>query len=182
MSLALIFVAACDTNNEDFEFVQVAKPILMSKSAFRSSVDISAPKGIEEVGKIYAYKNYIFVGDTNNGIQIIDNSNPSNPKAIKYIKIPGNEDISVKDDILYADSATDLLVFDISDINSIKLEGRLEDVFRVYDYNIPVEAEVVDFDKFDYNNDVIVGWTITTERRKKRDDDILINVDRKSVV
>ena len=64
---------------------------------------------------------YIFVNDVNKGIHIIDNTNPVIPKAFAYIKIPGNEDISVKDDFLYADSASDLLVFDISNINAINL-------------------------------------------------------------
>lgn len=169
--LSLIFVMglSCDTNDEDYEFVQVATPQLMSKSAFRNSVDIIAPQTIEEVGKIYAYKNYIFVSDVNKGVHIIDNTNPAIPKAIKYIKILGNEDISVKDDFLYADSATDLLVFDISNINEVSLVERLEDVFDIYDYNIPVEAQYTDFINVDFDTDIIVGWTLVTERRKKLD-------------
>ncbi len=171
--LSLVFIGAlsCDKNDDDdYEFVQVATPQLMSKSAFRSSVEVSVPKTIEEPGKIYVYQDYIFVGDVDSGIHIIDNSNPELPKAIKFIEIPGNEDISVKDNFLYADSATDLVVFDISDINNVSFVERLEDVFNVYDYNIPVEAEDVDFGKFDFEEDIIVGWTLTTERRKKVDD------------
>lgn len=158
---------SCDKNDLEYEFVQVATPNLMSKSAFRNSVKVTAPQPIEEAGKIYAYKDYIFVNDVNKGVHIIDNSNPESPQAISYIDVPGNEDVSVKDDYLYADSATDLVVFDISDINNISLVERLEDVFEIYNYNIPVNAEIVDFDKFNYESDIIVGWTVTTERRKK---------------
>ena len=169
LSLVFISIWSCDKNDIDYELVQVAIPELMTKADFRSSVAITVPKNIEEVGKIYAYKNYIFVSDVNKGVHIIDNSNPALPKTIKYIKIPGNEDISVKDDFLYADSATDLVVFDISDINSISLVERLKDVFNIYDYNVPLEAEVVDYNKIDFENNIIVGWTVTTERRKKVD-------------
>ena len=174
--LPLIFfvVFSCDNNDDDYEFVQVATPELMSKTAFRSSVEITVPKTIEEPGKIYVYNNYIFVGDVDSGIHIIDNSNPEAPQAIKYIEIPGNEDISVKDNFLYADSATDLVVFDISDINNVSVVERLEDVFNVYDYDIPVEADDVDYGKFDFEEDIIVGWTLTTKRRKKVDRDDLI--------
>ena len=170
VSLVFIGALSCDKNDDaDYEFVQVATPQLMSKTAFRSSVEVIAPKTIEEPGKIYVYQDYIFVGDVHSGIHIIDNSDPKSPKAIKFIQIPGNEDISVKDNFLYADSATDLVVFDISDINNVSIIERLEDVFNVYNYDIPVEAEAVDYGKFDFDDDIIVGWTLTTERRKKVD-------------
>lgn len=176
--LSLIFVMAlsCDKNDDtDYEFVQVATPQLMSKTAFRSAVEVKVPKTIEEPGKIYVYQDYIFVGDVDSGIHVIDNSNPESPKAIKFIEIPGNEDISVKDNFLYADSATDLVVFDISDINNVSIVERLEDVFNVYDYDIPIEADDVDYGKFDFEEDIIVGWTLTTERRKKIDNANLID-------
>ncbi|MDO5978272.1 LVIVD repeat-containing protein [Flavivirga spongiicola] len=173
--LLLFFISiwSCDKKDLNFELVQVAIPELMTKADFRSSVAITVPEKIEETGKIYAYKNYIFVSDVNKGVHVIDNSNPELPKAIKFIKIPGNEDISVKDDFLYADSATDLVVFDISDINSIAFVERLNDVFSIYDYDIPIEAQAVDYGKVDLENNIIVGWTVTTERRKKIDNQFI---------
>jgi len=178
VSLVFIGALSCDKNDDaDYEFVQVATPQLMSKTAFRSSVEVIAPKTIEEPGKIYVYQDYIFVGDVHSGIHIIDNSDPKSPKAIKFIQIPGNEDISVKDNFLYADSATDLVVFDISDINNVSIIEQLEDVFNVYNYDIPVEAEAVDYGKFDFDDDIIVGWTLTTERRKKVDNTMDIALD-----
>ena len=178
VSLVFIGALSCDKNDDaDYEFVQVATPQLMSKTAFRSSVEVIAPKTIEEPGKIYVYQDYIFVSDVDSGIHIIDNSDPKSPKAIKFIEIPGNEDISVKDNFLYADSATDLVIFDISDINNVSIIERLEDVFNVYNYDIPVEAEAVDYGKFDFDDDIIVGWTLTTERRKKVDNTMDIALD-----
>ena len=178
VSLVFIGALSCDKNDDaDYEFVQVATPQLMSKTAFRSSVEVIAPKTIEEPGKIYVYQDYIFVSDVHSGIHIIDNSDPKSPKAIKFIQIPGNEDISVKDNFLYADSATDLVIFDISDINNVSIIEQLEDVFNVYNYDIPVEAEAVDYGKFDFDDDIIVGWTLTTERRKKVDNTMDIALD-----
>ena len=171
LSLVFIIALSCDKNDDDdYEFVQVATPQLMSKTAFRGSVDIVAPKTIEEPGKIYVYQNYIFVGDVDSGIHIIDNTNPELPVAITFIEIPGNEDISVKNNFLYADSATDLVVFDISDINNVSIVERLEDVFNVYGYDIPIESDTVEYGDYDYEEDIIVGWTLTTERRKKVDE------------
>lgn len=178
LTLIFISIVSCDKDDTDYEFVTVATPELMSKSVFRNSVEVVVPKNIEEAGKIYTYSNYIFISDVNKGIHIIDNTNPKLPKPIKYIVIPGNEDISVRDNFLYADSATDLLVFDISDINEVHLVERLEDVFTIYNYQIPVEAQAVDYSNFDYENHIIVGWTTKLERRKVVDEssiDIVFN-------
>lgn len=168
-------IFSCDTDDSDYEFVMVATPELMSKSEFRKSVAVSSAKDIQEAGKIYVYNDYIFVNDVQ-GIHIIDNTNPRFPEKIKFITIPGNEDISVKDNYLFADSATDLLVFDISNINMIKEIERLEDVFSVYDIQIPIEAETTDYGKYNYEEDIIVGWTVKQERRKKMDDNMMIDM------
>lgn len=170
--IALTAMFSCDNDESDYELVMVATPELMSKSEFRKSIDVTSAKNIQEPGKIYVYGNYIFVNDID-GIHIIDNSNPRLPKKIKFISIPGNEDISIKDNYLYADSATDLVVFDISNINMINELERLEDVFNVYDFQIPIEAEAVDYNKYNYEEDIIVGWTLKRERRKKIDDRLI---------
>ncbi|MGC6431699.1 MAG: LVIVD repeat-containing protein [Jejuia sp.] len=169
LGLALLFtIFSCDKNN--MELVTIASPEIMSKSDFRKAVEIKSAQSIEESGKIYAYNDYIFVGDKNKGLHIIDNTNPKSPQPITFIKIPGNEDISVKNDFLYADSATDLIVFDISDINNIQLVERLEDVFDVYDYQIPLEADRVEWSNFNYETDIVTGWTLKNEYREKLDD------------
>lgn len=168
--LLVITIFSCDNEDTEYELITVATPEVMSKSGFRKSVDIIAPQRIKEPGKIYAYDDYIFVNDVNEGVYIIDNSNPRFPKAIKYLKIPGNEDVSVKNNFLYADSATYLVVFDISDINNITLKERLEDVFEVYNYRRPIEAQAVNYVDYNYETDIIVGWTLKQERREKLDD------------
>jgi hypothetical protein len=69
------------------------------------------------------------VNDFQRGVHIIDNSNPANPVKKGFIKILGNVDIEIKDNFLYADSYMDLVVFDISNLNAIKIEARLKNVF-----------------------------------------------------
>ena len=171
-NLAFILVVLCfwscnTTDDNQFETITVAVPQTMSKAEFRSSVVIEAPKPILNVGKIYAYQNYIFINEKFKGVHIIDNSNPSLPKKIAFIYIPGNEDISVKNDILFADSAVDLVVLDISDINTISEVNRLQDVFSVYDYQIPSEANEADFSNVNFNTDIIVGWNLVQEQRER---------------
>lgn len=171
-----LFIVSCDNDDDDYETVTVAKPEFVSKLEFRKMVDVSAPQSIKKAGKIYAYGNYIFVNDVDRGVHVIDNSKPEQPKAIKFIEIPGNEDISIKANYLYADSATDLVVFNISDINNITLVERLKDVFEVYNYRIPEEAVATDYGEFNWETDIILGWELKQERREKVDERIFIDV------
>lgn len=142
----------------------VAKPLKMSIEEFKNSVSVVAPLPIEESGKIYAYKDYVFVNDKYRGVHVIDNTDPNTPKKISFIKIAGNVDISIKDDYLYADSLTDLMVLDISDINNITIANRLENVLRD-NVVFPVEADFFDWENIDYEKEVIIGWETVTERR-----------------
>lgn len=162
--LLITCVFSCKTDDAQYQQVNVAIPILMEKSQFRSSVEILSPQIIEQAGKIYSYENYIFINDEFKGIHIIDNSNPSTPIKISYIKLPGTIDISIKNNYLYADSATDLVVFDMSNINNIQIVERLEDVFSIYNYQIPIEADYADYSSYNYDDNIIIGWEVVEKQ------------------
>lgn len=162
--ISLVFTSCEKNDNSKYNDYLVARPLKISKIEFRNGVDIIAPRPIEESGKIYAYKDYIFVNDKYRGVHVIDNSNPNNPNKIAFIKIAGNVDISVKDDYLYADSITDLMVLNIADINNISIVNRLENVLRD---NVvwPSGADFFENTDIDYENEIIIGWETVTERR-----------------
>lgn len=142
----------------------VARPLTISLEEFKNGVDVIVPQPINESGKIYAYENYIFINDKYKGVHVIDNSDPSSPTKVAFIKIAGNVDISVKNNFLYADSLTDLVVLDISDINNIEIVNRLENVLR--DNVIwPVEADIFEYGDWYGDDKVLIGWEVKTERR-----------------
>lgn len=161
---SLSFISCEKIDDSKYADYLIARPLTISKAEFKTSVDIISPLPIKESGKIYAYQDYIFVNDRYRGVHVIDNSNPNSPKKISFIKIAGNVDISIKDDYLYADSLMDLIVLDISDINSIKIVNRLENVLRD---NVVWPAGVDFFESvnIDYENEILLGWETVTERR-----------------
>ncbi|AYN69114.1 hypothetical protein D1013_17870 [Euzebyella marina] len=148
----------------------VAVPLTSDLRQFKEeAIDISEPEPIQQSGKIYAYKNFVFVNDVYRGFHIIDNSDPSAPENVGFIKLEGNNDISVKDDRLYADSYGDLVIFDISDIENIPAAKRIENAIYQqfwctvgFDVDWP-EADLYDYSEFDVNNEAIVGWEVKRE-------------------
>jgi hypothetical protein len=95
----------------------------------RSEPEIQAAMPLKHPGKVYLMDDYLFIVEKGEGVHIIDNKNPANPKAIRFIRIAGNWDIAAKGSHLYTDSYADLLVFDISNPNEPKLKNRVNDVW-----------------------------------------------------
>lgn len=166
LCINFLLIASCtnDDSNDGYKEYLVARPILMDQAEFTNSVSVIAPRPVDESGKVYTYGDYIFVNDKYRGVHVIDNRNPSQPVKISFIKIPGNVDISVKDNYLFADSLMDLVVIDISNIDQIEQINRLQNVL----YNnviFPFEADLVEYEDYNYGSEIIVGWETVTERR-----------------
>ena len=112
---------------------KIYTPVYKSLSQVRAEMKSTMPKPIKSPGKIYLFGNYIFMNETDKGIHVIDNSNPSSPSRIGYINIPGNLDLAVKGSYLYADSYSDLVVFDISNPVNVTPVKFMNNVFKESD-------------------------------------------------
>jgi len=168
--VVMLSVFSCDNDDGRYGEYLVARPVLMDAIAFKAeAIDIERPTAIVSSGKIYAYKDYIFVNDVDRGFHVINNQNPSSPKSIAFIKLEGNYDISIKDDKLFADSYGDLVIFDISVITDIKLSNRI--VNAIYNNDVWLanmdfpQADIYDYSDIDHNKDIVIGWEVNTERR-----------------
>lgn len=105
-------------------------PIYKTVDEIHSGEVVSeGPRTLCQPGKLYYYNDFLFVNEGREGVHVIDNTVPSNPRNIAFISIPGSEDIAIKDGRLLANSYTDLLSINIDDIHNAKLEKRTESVF-----------------------------------------------------
>ena len=104
-------------------------PVYKTAVEVRANIKSNEPRKMENTGKIYIYGRYIFLNEMDRGIHIIDNSNPASPQNIAFVDIPGNIDMAVKGNTLYADAFTDLVVLDISNPLNVKLKKVVESVF-----------------------------------------------------
>ncbi|RMG66994.1 MAG: hypothetical protein D6722_13975 [Bacteroidetes bacterium] len=105
------------------------EPVYMSYSDLRSSIGNEDARPLEQPGKLYFKDAYIFVSEVDEGIHVIDNSDPSNPQPLTFIRIPGNRDLAIKGNVLYADSYIDLVALDISDPTAVTELSRTANVF-----------------------------------------------------
>jgi hypothetical protein len=105
-------------------------PFQIGMEQVRAGILTESPQDLVKPGKIYAYDNYLIINEVKKGLHIIDNSNPSSPVKLSFLKIPGVIDMAVRDNVLYADSYTDLVALDISNPKSIKEVGRVKNMFN----------------------------------------------------
>lgn len=132
MCLQLTNCNTDDVSNELLDPVAVTVPVIKSKSEIRNSIQVKAAQPTNSDGKIYVYNDLLFYIAQNSGIHIFNNQNPENPQNIIFIQLEGVHDISVKNDILYADNFMDLVVFDISNVSDIQLVNVEEDMLLYY--------------------------------------------------
>jgi hypothetical protein len=105
------------------------KPIYKSLTQVRADMKSGQSEPLKNTGKLYLYGQYVFLNEIGAGIHVIDNSNPAQPKNISFIKVPGNMDLAVKDNYLYADSYSDLVVFDVANPANITAKKFVNNVF-----------------------------------------------------
>lgn len=129
LCIPLIFTACEDQRIQTVTRTEY-EPVYMTEQEFKNAAQLEEPRELKKPGKIYLHKGYLFVNEVNKGVHIIDNRNPSSPSKVAFINIPANKDIAVRGDLLYADSHSDLVVFDISDMQNAELIARKEGVFE----------------------------------------------------
>ena len=113
-------------------------------NVFRSEIKWQAAKPIKQNGKIVAYQHFLFIIEPNEGIHVYDNADNTAPVALGFLSIPGNSDLIIKDDVLYADSYTDLVKIGIEDGNAVEI-GRIELTFEQA-FELNSEGIIMEYD------------------------------------
>jgi hypothetical protein len=95
-----------------------------------SAVKIESAQPLRTTGKIYMYGQYILVNEKYKGIHVIDNSNPAAPQNIAFLHIDGCIDMAMRNEILYADNAIDLIALKTTDnFASVQVTQRIKGIF-----------------------------------------------------
>jgi len=125
----LVFAVFTGCKKDEYEMIKIVKMISVQQMR---ALPVGMTKAIpaKKTGKIYIYNDYLFINEPNEGIHIYNNVNPGAPINVGFLQIPGNVDLAIHNNILYADNFIDLLTFDISNMNNIKQVKRVTDVFN----------------------------------------------------
>lgn len=158
---ACLMLASCvkDKCTRTYTFYQ---PVYKTSAEVRANIKSNAARPVERPGKLFILGNYIFLNEIDRGIHIIDNTNPATPKNVAFIDIPGNVDVAVKGNTLYADSYIDLVTIDITNPLQVSVKKFIDNAFPFRRYSNGFVAD---------SGKVIVDWvrkdtTVTVECEK----------------
>lgn len=156
---SVIFTLTLIQSCQDETYVRYTanSPVYMSYSDLRNAVKTVEPQPLENPGKIYFKDNYIYINEYMKGIHVYDNSNPADPKQVSFIEIPGNVDMAIRKNFLYADSYIDLVVMDISDLKNPKEIDREDSIFE---YTLPKYDEDYELAQIDQKKGVVIDWEV----------------------
>lgn len=123
----LILVTGCTTRLVQ-RTVTYYEPVYLSWEDLRSSVNAGPAREIGKTGKIYLKDGWIFMSEPDLGIHIIDNKDPARPRQHAFLNIPGNKDMAILGNTLYADSYIDLVSIDIG---TLFVDGKAHVLNRI---------------------------------------------------
>ena len=129
LTLPLGYLTGCTDKCEETRTFRRYVPVTFTLREIREGVRTEAARTLQKPGKIYTKGGYLFINELKEGIHLIDNRNPSAPQLVAFLRIPGNGDMAVRNNILYADSYMDLVAFDISDPANPREVSRVQSVF-----------------------------------------------------
>ncbi|WP_205513339.1 LVIVD repeat-containing protein [Longitalea arenae] len=126
--ILITFFSNCDKEKATRTYTWY-EPVYKTLTEVRAEMKSGPAHALKNPGKIYMYGKYIFLNEQNEGIHIIDNSQPTAPRRISFIPIPGNVDLAVNGTTLYADAYSDLVTFDISNPQAVVAKKFTTDAF-----------------------------------------------------
>ena len=170
-----LLLASCslfkDEIVDDRELVDVAYfvPQYETTAQLAAKVTVESAKDYAEAGKIVTYQNYIFINKPNEGVHVVDNSNPADPVNLHFINIPGSLDLTIIDNHLYSDMFSALVVFNISDVTQPDLieDFTVEEVFYYNPYRTLDTASRLEesytytqYESIDESRGIVTGWEV----------------------
>jgi hypothetical protein len=155
ITLVLFFFSSCE--DKRYQTYMANVPVYMTYDELRASFEVSGIRELEKPGKIYFKDQFMYINEYREGIHIVDLSDPASPQQKAFIHIPGNVDMAIRNNILYADSFVDLVLIDISDpLNPAEIK-RIEDLFE---YLIPPYEYEYPLDEIDQEKGVILEFKV----------------------
>lgn len=118
-------------------------------------IKVEEAKQIVSPGKIFTYNQFLVVNIHNEGFHVIDNSNPRIPRHLFFIRVPGSNDVAIKDGMIFSDNYSDIVAFRITEEGDVEVVERISDVMN--NQLFPPRRNVY-FECVDPEKGIVIDW------------------------
>lgn len=164
--LLLLLLNACDRKPSlGTETREAWVPVYSTETASLKLISAGPARPTVNAGKIFALGNIIYQVETDSGIHVINAVNPAAPQKIGFIRCFLCREVTVKNNLIYTNNLSDLVVIDASTPASVREVARTADVFPDLALQYPPKPDrstIVYFECPDPKKGVVVGWKKTT--------------------
>lgn len=148
--------------NYEYKKVWGWRPVIATDTSWKQISYSATADSNHSPGNIYVYQNWILQSEVGKGVHIIDNSVPANAHKIGFIRIPGNNDFSIKNNLMYANNYYDMVSIDISRLPQISVVNRMPNMFVTaqninYKWEVPDSSGYYQCTNSSYSI-IITGW------------------------
>jgi hypothetical protein len=152
-----IGIGSCTYNRGETGISEVMgyEPVY-APAATAQQIELEQPRPTVNPGKIYAYGNYLFQIEENEGIHIIENGTPSQAQKSGFIRIAGASELAIKSNYLYTNHLDDIVVLNLS-TSTPGVVHRLENAFPQISQDYPPVAQAY-FECPDPSKGIVIGW------------------------
>jgi len=130
------------------------RPVYLPTSALNDIKSIDAQE-IEQTGPIFLLDTLFFMTEIKKGIHVFNVRDSASIENLVFFNIPAVTDFTISNGFLYADSWTDLLTIDITNLQYIELISREEAVFEPLLFP-PLYQGI--FECVDLNMGAVIDW------------------------
>ncbi len=137
----VVLATACEKDSCEQTWTQMASvPVTLNRALVQDSIGLEEPIDLCVGGGIYAYGDYIFMNRLNEGFHILDNSNPSNPINVKFLRIPGATQMAFVEGLMVANSYADLVTLEFTGLESVRMVASTPN-FLLDEASLPVDSD-----------------------------------------
>lgn len=145
-----------DGGSGSSQYQPLYEPILMPRLEFENSTELLPARTIINSGKIYVKDNFLFISEVHEGFHIINNTHPENPKNIAFLKVIGSADMSIKNNSIYMDNASDLIAVKFTDaFDAVQITKRIPEIFPN-----PLSISPDYYQNYYEEGYVVIGWEL----------------------
>ncbi|MBL0744728.1 hypothetical protein [Chryseolinea lacunae] len=142
--------------------VEGYRPVYASRDD--ASIVFQSPRALVHPGKIYVVSNYLLINEKYEGIHVFNNADPSHPVALGFLRMAGNTEVAVRNQVLYADHLADLVALNVADWHNIRELSRVRQ--NLWAQRVP-PGNGRYFECVDSLKGVVVGWELSTLKDPK---------------
>lgn len=154
LSALLVLIYGCE---KDQIVKDGMKPVYHSYDDF-SELRSGSPLPFNHLGKIVTSGQYIFINERGKGIHVIDNINPVSPKQLFFWYILGNNEFTLKSNVLYANNGKHLLTIDITDFSKISLIKVIQNQYNPEVLELYPEGYTGFFECYNGASGILQAW------------------------